>query len=121
MPPISQSTRLGAPTYQSSENAIASTTRVVPMSRSRMTRVAMAMTTGSSGTSRWTQSPSSFALRTSRSAPHSTSASLVTSLGWTWIGPTGIQRMAPCELWPTNGTSSSRANDAISMNVDENR
>ena len=43
----------------------------------------------------------SFSLRASRSAPQTASASLASSDGWTWSGPSWIQRAAPFCTCPT--------------------
>ena len=48
-------------------------------------------------------------LRESERASHSTSASLTSSLGWNWTGPSESQRRAPPAARPSPGTWTSRS------------
>ena len=79
----------------------------VPMSPPSMIRPSSMKATGTSGTSmcfHWLSSRLS-CLRASRSAPHSTSASLPNSLGWIWKEPPSeIQFWLPLTAIPIPGT-----------------
>jgi hypothetical protein len=81
--------RVGAPASQSSPKRTAVRMIAVPMSPPSMMSPRSSSPTGTSGTSmcfHWFSSRLD-RLRASRSAPHSTSASLANSLGWSWNGP----------------------------------
>jgi hypothetical protein len=79
----------------------------VPMSPPIMMRPSSMNAAGTSGTSmcfHWFSSLLS-CLRASRSAPHSTRASLPNSLGWSWKEPpTAIQFWLPLTETPMPGT-----------------
>ena len=78
----------------------------VPMSPPSMISPSSSRPTGTSGTSmcfHWVSSRLS-CLRASRSAPHSTRASLPNSLGWSWKGPPRwIQFWLPLTAYPYPG------------------
>jgi hypothetical protein len=87
----------------------------VPMSPPSMTRPMITPAIGSSGTSRWSQLVSRFALRSSRSAPQSTSANLANSLGWIVSGPITSQFwLPPVDTCPKASTATSSSSVTIS-------
>ena len=102
-----ENSRPGAPAVNSRQNTMATMIIEVPMSPPIITSAMISTAPGTSGTSRWSQVVSSFSLRTSRSAPHSTSASLANSLGCTVSGPMISQFLLPLCEDPTASTSSS--------------
>ena len=112
-------TRPGVPMTHSSARKITSRMNVVPRSSPVITSRHSTAVPGRNGTSMCRQSASwpSLSLRASRSAPHTTRASLAISDGWTCWPPISIHRAAPfCETatpWirvrprPTMATASS--------------
>ena len=100
--------RPGVPITHSSARKMTSSRNVVPRSSPSMTSMHSSAAPGSSGSRSWRQSLSwpSFSLRASRSAPHSTKASLANSDGCTWNGPTWSHRVAPLASTPMARTSS---------------
>ena len=112
-------TRPGVPMTHSSARKMTSRMNVVPRSSPVITSRHSTAVPGMSGTSMCRQSASwpSWSLRASRSAPHTTRASLAISDGWICWPPMSIHRAAPfCETptpWirvrpsPTMATASS--------------
>jgi hypothetical protein len=112
-------TRPGVPMTHSSARKMTSRMNVVPRSSPVITSRHSTAVPGMNGTSMCRQSASwpSLSLRASRSAPHTTRASLAISDGWICCPPMAIHRVAPfCETptpWirvrpsPTAATASS--------------
>ena len=97
----------GAPPTKHTVRAMAATTIVVPRLGWSMTSVAMTASTTMTGRSVARVLCMYAARRASRSATHSTSASLASSEGWNVSGPTPIQRVAPLAPVPMTSTSPS--------------
>ena len=109
--------RTGVPITQSRARKITSRMNVVPRSSPSITSMLKIAAPGSSGISRCRHSVSwpAFSLRASRSAPHSTNASLANSDGWIWKPGDLIQRSPPSTVWPTASTSIRPSTDTATI------